>query len=441
MKILSRIISIVLLATSSLLHAETVKDREGAVRADRAQMENDGRWIYNDIDRGFAEAAKSNKPLLVVLRCVPCKACMGIDASILASKELAPLLDQFVCVRVINANALDLSLFQFDYDLSFSTLFFNADRTIYGRYGSWQHQRDAADATTAGYKASLEAVLAIHRGFPANKTLLAAKQGAPTPFKTPLEIPLLAGKYERNLNWSGKVVQSCVHCHQIGDAYRAWHRSAGKPMPADLIYPMPAPETIGLALDAEHCAKVKMVIAGSAAAAAEFQAGDELLSVNGMPLISVADFAWALHRAPDTAELKVAIRRDGTAKELSLTLASGWRMKTDISTRVGSWPMRAMATGGLRLSSIPDEKRKPMGLADGDLGLLLDMVGSFGPHGAAKAAGFQKGDVLLSIEGLPHPMTESELLGFLLMNHPTKGQLKATVLRGEKRVDLLLPMQ
>jgi len=43
--------------------------------------------------------------------------------------------------RVINANALDLSLFQFDYDLSFSTLFFNADRSIYGRYGSWSHQK------------------------------------------------------------------------------------------------------------------------------------------------------------------------------------------------------------------------------------------------------------------------------------------------------------
>jgi hypothetical protein len=27
-------------------------------------------WIYNDLDRGFAEAKKTGKPLLVVLRCV-----------------------------------------------------------------------------------------------------------------------------------------------------------------------------------------------------------------------------------------------------------------------------------------------------------------------------------------------------------------------------------
>ena len=81
----------------------------------------------------------------MVLRCVPCLACAGIDAQVLLQEtELAPLLDQFVCVRVINANALDLSLFQFDYDLSFSTLFFNGDGTVYGRYGSWRASEGSA---------------------------------------------------------------------------------------------------------------------------------------------------------------------------------------------------------------------------------------------------------------------------------------------------------
>src|SRR5215203_6484785 len=79
--------------------AETVKDREGAVRQDRAAMEKDDRWIYNDYERGFAEAKKAGKPLLVVLRCVPCLACAGIDAQVLEEPSLVPLLDQFVCVR------------------------------------------------------------------------------------------------------------------------------------------------------------------------------------------------------------------------------------------------------------------------------------------------------------------------------------------------------
>ena len=36
--------------------AAAVKDREAAVRGDKAVMENDARWIYNDVARGFDEA-------------------------------------------------------------------------------------------------------------------------------------------------------------------------------------------------------------------------------------------------------------------------------------------------------------------------------------------------------------------------------------------------
>ncbi|MBL9129955.1 MAG: thioredoxin family protein, partial [Verrucomicrobiaceae bacterium] len=131
-----------LLSLLSFAAAETVKDREGAVRNDKATLEADPRWNYNDIDAGFRLAKTTGKPLLVVLRCVPCVSCAGIDASVLQEKELVPLLDQFVCVRVINANALDLGKFQFDYDLSFSAMVFNGDGTVYGRYGSWLHQKD-----------------------------------------------------------------------------------------------------------------------------------------------------------------------------------------------------------------------------------------------------------------------------------------------------------
>ena len=30
-----------------------------------------GTWIYDDLEAGYAEAARSGKPLMVVLRCVP----------------------------------------------------------------------------------------------------------------------------------------------------------------------------------------------------------------------------------------------------------------------------------------------------------------------------------------------------------------------------------
>src|SRR5688500_4260800 len=50
--------------------------------------------------------------------------------------SLADLERKFVCVRLIQANRLDLSIFQYDYDLSWTAMFLNADLAIYGRYGS-----------------------------------------------------------------------------------------------------------------------------------------------------------------------------------------------------------------------------------------------------------------------------------------------------------------
>jgi hypothetical protein len=422
--------------------AETVKDREGAVRQDRAAMENDARWIYNDFGRGFAEAKRTGKPLLVVLRCVPCRACAGIDAQVLLNEtDLTPLLDQFVCVRVINGNTLDLVRFQFDYDLSFSTLFFNGDGTVYGRYGSWQHQKDAQDETTAGYKRALEGVLAIHRGYPGNKAALAGKQGGPTPFKTPVEIPLLAERYPRELNWEGKVVQSCVHCHQIGDAFRTSLREKRQPIPAPLIYPQPAPETIGLSLAADHTARVESVAASSIAARAGFQAGDEVLSLAGQPPISSADISWALHRAPEAGTLPAVVRRGEATKSLSLVLPDGWRTKSDISRRVGTWPMRGMATGGMILVDLPNDERSQRGFGADQMALLVKGVGKFGKHAAAKNAGFQAEDVIVEIDGWSARATESELIGRLLQKHHAGEQVKATVQRDGQRKELSLPMQ
>jgi len=421
--------------------AETVPDRKAAVLNDRAAMEKDARWTYNEYQRGFAEAKRTGKPLLVTLRCVPCLACAGIDASVLTEPELAPLLDQFVCVRVINANALDLSLFQFDYDLSFSTVFFNADGTVYGRYGSWTHQKDSKDKTTAGFKRALESALAIHRGYPANKSALAGKQGAPLPFKDPLELPELAGKYKRELDWSGKVVQSCVHCHQVGDAIRSHYRDQKKPIPAEWVYPFPMPETIGVSLSPDQVASVESVAAGSGSANAGLQAGDEIVALNGQSLVSIADVSWILHRAPDSGSLTALVKRSGAEKTLNIPLPPGWRYQADISRRVGTWAMRAMATGGLLLEDLSIEERVKRNLGNKDLALFIKHAGEYGKHAAAKKAGFQKGDVIVKLEGFPGRVTESELIGRLLRDRQPGDKLKATVLRGTERIELALPVQ
>ncbi len=423
-------------------HGETVKDREGAVRKDRTALEYDARWIYNDFAAGFAKATATGKPLLVVLRCVPCVACAGIDAQVLEEKALGPLLDQFVCVRVMNANALDLSRFQFDYDLSFSTMFFHGDGTVLGRYGSWTHQHDPMDKTTAGFRAAMEGALAIHRGYPANKASLASKQGGAIPFQTPVEIPGLAGKYKTELDWEGKVVQSCVHCHMVGDAIRTSYREQKKAIPEEWVYPFPKPETIGLTLAPDATARVEAVAANSIAAKAGVRAGDLLAALDGAAVISPADVTWALHRAPASGKIAAAVTRGTSLENVSLTLPAGWRGTADISRRVGTWSMRGMALGGLFLEDLDDEARAQRGIAKEAMALRAKGAGGGnGKHGAAKNAGFQKEDVIVSLDGHAERMSESAVIGHLLRSHRPDEKVKATVLRGDQKIELSLPIQ
>ncbi|HEX2473349.1 MAG TPA: thioredoxin family protein, partial [Lacipirellulaceae bacterium] len=124
--------------------AQETKTRDELVREDLADFGSLDTWIYNDVERGFDTALKSGRPLLVVFRCIPCEACAQLDQDI-AERDLRvqALLDKYVCVRVVQANGMDLQLFQFDYDQSFAAFIMNGDKSIYGRYGTRSHQTES----------------------------------------------------------------------------------------------------------------------------------------------------------------------------------------------------------------------------------------------------------------------------------------------------------
>ena len=422
---------------------ETVKDREGAVRSDKAKMDKSDRWVYNDVKSGFSEAKKTGKPLMVVLRCVPCLACMGMDTSVLLENpRLSPLLDQFVRVRLINANSLDLQKFQFDYDLSFSVLFFNGDGTLYGRFGSWEHQRNPQDKTTLSFESALRGALDVHRGYPNNRDLLSAKQGKPVKYRTPLDMPGLKGKFRDELNWSGEVVKSCVHCHQIGDSLRLEQRDQGRTFPLSLVYPYPPPETIGMNLEPVYPLRIKNLSVDLPVRNAGLREGDFLLGAEGQSLISAADLSWVLHHFSDAGgKLELFARRDSRTAVVQVDLGPSWRLKSDISRRVGTWPMRAMAFGGIKFIDLSDSQRSALGLRGDKLALKAEHVGQYNKHAAAKRAGWKKGDVLVGVGGHESRLSESELIGLILQKHSPGKQLPAQILRGGKEMNLPLPIQ
>src|SRR6185312_8742783 len=87
--------------------------REKKVRDDKVKVEADGYWIYNNLPKAFEDARKTGKPLVVILRCIPCEECVKLDDNLVDKDSvLCVLLDKFVLVRVVSTNGLGVSLFQ-----------------------------------------------------------------------------------------------------------------------------------------------------------------------------------------------------------------------------------------------------------------------------------------------------------------------------------------
>lgn len=350
-------------------------------------------------------------------------------------------MDRFVCVRLVKANGLDLSLLQFDYDLTFAVFFLNADRTIYGRYGTRSDHKEAErDISLDGFRETLEGVLKLHARYPENRQFLVGKQPEPPRYRTPDEYPALRGKYEEALDYQGNVVRSCLHCHQIREAERLEFRNAGQPIPDKVLFPWPLPSVIGLDLDPHTRATARRVTSGSLAEQAGLRAGDEIVTLNGQAVVSPADMQWVLHQAADQAEVPFVARRGERLVRGTLALPKGWR-RGDISWRVTTWDLRRMATGGLKLEDATAQERRAAGLRDDQLALRVEHVGQYGEHAAAKRAGFRKDDLIVGVEGGDRPLSESELISFVLQQRGRGAKIPVTVRRGDRLLELNLPTQ
>jgi serine protease Do len=352
------------------------------------------------------------------------------------------LLEKFVCVRLIQANAMDLELFQFDYDLTFAAFFLNADKTIYGRFGSRSDLKDAEkEISMEGFRKALEGALQLHQHYPANAASLRDKKGPPPRFRVPEDYPSLKGKYRPTLDYAGRVAQSCIHCHQVGEAERQIFRSAGQPLPAKVFFPWPSPEVTGLSLDPKERARVREVTRNSPASWSGFRSGDEIVSMNGQPILSIADVQWVLHQSDAPAVIETQVRRGRRIIPVSLSLPKNWREQSDLSWRVSTWDLRRIATGGLVLESASIEDRRKAGLSENALALRVQYVGQFGEHATAKRAGFQAGDLIVRFDGRESPMTESTLIAHVVTNKKTGERVPVTVLRNGRKVELSLPVQ
>jgi membrane-associated protease RseP (regulator of RpoE activity) len=355
-------------------------------------------------------------------------------------KKLADLLDQFVCVRVVQANGMDLATFDFDFDLTSAIVFLNADRTTYARYGSRATRKTEGDNTLEGLRKAMEGVLALHKGYPANSKALAGKQPRAPEHATPEKYPGLKGRFTAKLQVGPKLRQSCVHCHMVGEARRTLGHKAAGAWTDELLFPYPMPEVFGVKLDPKEKARVKDVAEGSVGATAGLRAGDDIVCLEGQPIVSIADVQWVLHRAKAGSALTALVRRGGKEVAVKVPLAEGWRRSDDPQWRTSTWELRRMGLGGLFLQEMTAKERKAAGLGEGALALRVQHVGAYAPHNVAQKAGFRRGDVLVSVDGHEGRLTETQLIARALQKHKPGDTLTFGVLRGGKRQALKLTL-
>jgi hypothetical protein len=336
----------------------------------------------------------------------------------------------------------DLSLFQFDGNLTWAVFFMNADKTIYGRYGTRSAFDAMKDITLEGFKKAAQAALELHAAYPSNKASLAGKIGKKPLWPSPERFPAFAGMYQKD----DISVNGCMHCHYVpeGELKSRWMRR--ELIPDSLLWQYPMPDLLGFVMDTKESATVKTVIAESIAEMAGIKPGDKILKMEGQPIISTADIQWALHNAPEPSHVTLEIDRDGEIIETRLSIPKGWRRKASFTY---SWETTYPIAPGFRSRELDPERKKELGLSEDALGLEVKQVyagnrgwGSVAGSGYEfVSGGVRVGDVIIGVDGDATPMRESDLMAYMWQRKQPGATVELKILRNgnEHKAQLRLP--
>jgi len=352
---------------------------------------------------------------------------------------LAALLEKFVCVRIVQGWGMDLSVFQFDNDLTWAAFLMNADKTIYGRYGTKSGKDAMKDISLEGFKKALEGALELHQGYPANKPSLAGKTGPAPRWKTPETMPTLAGKHKQ-----GDVSRwGCVHCHMAHESEVTSLFAARQPVEDRLLWKYPMPDLLGFSLDPRERATVSAVAKGSAAEKAGLRPGDRIATLEGQPMLSLADVQWVLHQAKDPGSVKAELERGGQKAAVTIPLAKDWRRGGTFvwPGHITAWMLQLDLPGFGAQALTPQEKRQA-GLAETAFALKVQHVNAQDKNKstAASRAGLQKNDIITAVDGKSAFSGESDYVAYLYQKKKPGDRVDLTVLRGGKPQSLTLTL-
>ena len=247
------------------------------------------------------------------------------DAQVVLSPKDSPLgkvLSEYVCVRVVRMDDVDIGLFDRDWNNAIYFFVLNADEQIYMRYGGRDSQSPDTYNSLDSLRIALEQGLVLHQKYLRGEL---PKQERPKSL-FPREMPLLV---ERTF-----ARRRCVECHLIGDFQNIQRERDGVLDKLTHLYRSPDIKTIGISLDVPKGLVVKE--ASGAVAAAGMKPGDRIAAWNGVPVWTFGDVQYQYDKVNRRAKgLEITVDRSGQSVDLTVELPPRWWW-TDLRFRQSS---------------------------------------------------------------------------------------------------------
>ena len=341
------------------------------------------------------------------------------DAQVVLSPKDSPLgkvLSEYVRVRVVRMDDVDIGLFDRDWNNAIYFFVLNGDEQIYMRYGGRESQSPDTYNSLDSLRIALEKGLVLHQKYLQGNL---PKQQRPKS-KFPREMPLLVARTFAQ--------RQCVECHLIGDFDNMQRERDGVLDKLSQLYRSPDIKTIGISLDVPKGLVVKE--ATGAVSAAGMMPGDRIAAWNGVPVWTFGDVQYRYDKVDRHAtSLRITVDRAGQPVELTVELPPRWWW-TDLRFRQSSVDPRLDFEDR---PLTPDEKQKlglkPDGFAS-QVKYVSDMAKIRETHD------LRVGDVIVAVDGVGSDAFANTAELYLKLHTKAGDSAKLEVIRDGKRITM-----
>jgi serine protease Do len=350
-------------------------------------------------------------------------ACASFDGQVVRQdEEVAKVAREFVCVRMQSMNGVNITLFQFERDLTWMAFFMDAQDRFYARYGGREDSEAESHLTKESLVRTMKQVLELHRTGDVQKSRY---EPEPQPLRTPEDIPTMGPMLAKRKD------SKCIHCHDVKVQELKHAQQLGQ-FRRDMVHTYPAPSAVGIELDADRQNKVRAVTKDSPAARAGVRSDDTVLSADGERILTFADFTRVLELTPAESVLPLKVQRGDQKIDATLKLSGAWKRTSDPSWRESLHV--AGPNGGFWGHKLSDAERKKVGVPAGKMAVLVTFI--WGEH--TRQAGIKKDDVVVKFDGLTDDMTIAQLHAQLNLNRNYGDKVLITVRRAGKEHELMM---